>query len=190
MSLNMNKMNKNMVKEYAMGFMLEYTEDQYINDETLENIKNELINLYEKVHNNQLLKDFFYSMLYNRWHYSQSVQQDELAQEKKFFFIMKNLIISLKKDGLEDFEEAWKAEEEYHNENGENTDFWDNFPACVQNFFRICNKEVRKYKDLFLTGMSSNIYYHPSIGIDILKSLRMIINADVYKKIESMNKII
>ena len=55
----MNKMNKNMVHEYAIAFMLEYTEDEYKNDETLENIKNELINLYEKVHNNELLKDFF-----------------------------------------------------------------------------------------------------------------------------------
>ena len=175
-----------MVEEYAMAFMLEYTENQYKNDETLEKIKNELINLYEKVHNNKLLKDFFYSMFFDSWQYSQSVQQEERTQEKKFFVIMKDLIISLKKEGLEDFEEAWKVEEEYYNENGENTDFWDDFPACVYNFFRMCDKEVRKYKDLFLTSIPSNIYYQS----DVNKSLKMIINADVYKKIESMNKII
>ena len=187
MSVNMNKMNKNMVEEYAMGFMLEYTEDQYKNDETLEQIKNELINLYEKVHNNQLLKDFFYSMFCDEWHYSQSVGQNEKTLEKKFMSIMKDLIISLKKEGLEDFEEAWKVEEEYQNENGENSPFWDDFPACVYNFFRMCDKEVRKYKDLFLTNMSSNIFYG---YVDKIESLKMTINGIVYTKIESMNKII
>ena len=51
----------------------------------------------------------------------------------------------------------------------------------------MCDKEVRKYKDLFLTNMSSNIFYG---YVDKIESLKMTINGIVYTKIESMNKII
>ena len=150
MSMNMNKMNKNMVEEYAMGFMLEYTEDQYKNDETLEQIKNELINLYDKVHNNELNSYSFYSSYYSNFDYSASIQMDYRAQEKKFFIIMKDLIFSLKKDNIRDIEIAWKNEEEYFEENGERTEFWDTFPASVYNFFITCNKSLIKHNKVFI----------------------------------------
>jgi len=96
MNVNMNKMNKNMVEEYAMAFMLEYTENQYKNDKTLEQIKNELINVI--INKDEYLK------IWTPMSYS--------SNEKLFIKQMthlKDLLMSLQNEKTNNFEEWLKS---------------------------------------------------------------------------------
>ena len=108
MSIQLNKMNKNMNQEileyinqetlerYAMFFMLKHTADEFKNNETLNNVKNELINIV--MNKDEFLKLWGSDMSY--------LCNQNLFSEQIIY--LKDLIISLQNEKIEDFDEWLK----------------------------------------------------------------------------------
>ena len=163
-------MNINMVNEYAMGIMLKYTEDKYKNDETLLDITNKLINFYNKIHDSELNKYYFYSMFYNHHQYSQYLKLNKREKENIFMTMMKDLILSIKNEDIKDFDEWINLEDvrEY--------DLWDSFPASIYSFFINSNRKVKKssnicFLDRMYTDLNNEENYNFMIRFDIFEKL-------------------
>jgi len=157
-----NQINLDMIKQFAFGMMLEYTENEFINDETLNNIEREIINLYNKIHNSELNKMYFYTLFYHKYDYNSFLQLNQLKQDKKFFILMKDLILSLKYDYIKDFDYWLKLEKQLFIEDGEYSEFIDYFPSIIYNCFTECNKPVRKINELYYLDI-----YNNTLSIDI-----------------------
>jgi len=182
-------MNMDMVNEYAIGIMLKYTEDKYKNDKTLLDIKNELINFYNKIHESELNKYYFYSMFYNHNKYSQYLQLNKREKENMFMIMMKDLILSVKNEDIKDFDEWINLEDvkEY--------DFWDSFPANIYTFFINSNRKVKKSSNIcFLDRMYSDLNneenYNYMIRFDIFEKLYNIKKIYIEKENDLDQKII
>jgi hypothetical protein len=159
-----------MVNEYAMGIMLKYTEDKYKNDETLLDITNKLINFYNKIHDSELNKYYFYSMFYNHHQYSQYLKLNKREKENIFMTMMKDLILSIKNEDIKDFDEWINLEDvrEY--------DLWDSFPASIYSFFINSNRKVKKssnicFLDRMYTDLNNEENYNFMIRFDIFEKL-------------------
>jgi hypothetical protein len=146
MSNQLNKMNKNMnedvlesinqetLERYAMFFMLKHTADEYKNNETLNNVKNELINII-------LNKDDYLKI----W-----TSMSYLLNENSFIkqiSHLKYLIISLQNEKIEDFDEWVKSGKNGKKEFEKITDDVYRFIECYNEpFVNWCHLDIYSYR--------------------------------------------
>lgn len=140
-----NQINDNILNEYAIGIMLQFTKDEYKNDETLNDIKEELNNLYYKVTNSELYSYFFHCVAKIETHKNYTFcskydfsNVEETDNEKNFFILMKDLTLKIKAEEYEDFM------------------FIHSF---IFSFFSSCNKHIHKsYENTFLSWQSFDTF--------------------------------
>jgi hypothetical protein len=116
--------NQETLERYAMYFMLTYTADEYKNDETLNNIKNELVNI---VLNKEFLK------IKTRFYFFRTAAF--FKDFNKEIPHLKYLIISLQNEKIKDFDEWLKIEKE---------EFY-NFPSIIFDFINCYNQPFINY---------------------------------------------
>ena len=100
-----------LARDFAMGIMLTFTKNEYKNDYTLNKIQQELINLYHKVHDSEM-KSFIFCCqankeninFYSKYDFS-NYKIDNDNNDENFFRTMENLLLEIKEESLEGFEE-------------------------------------------------------------------------------------
>lgn len=121
----LESINQETLERYAMYFMLTYTADEYKNDDTLNNIKNELVNII--LNKEEYLKIYtFMSFTFNENAFIKQISH------------LKYLITSLQNEKIKDFEEWLKTERKDKEE-------FENFTKIVYDFIESCNEPFVNY---------------------------------------------
>ncbi len=130
----LESINQETLERHAMYLMLKHTADEYKNDETLNNIKNELINIV-------MNKDEYLKI----WT-SMSYLLNENAFIKQISHL-KYLIISLQNEKIEDFNEWVKTGKNGKEEFEKITkDVYEFIECCNEPFVNYCHLDIYSYR--------------------------------------------